>query len=138
MLQIKVNETGMKIPKVEYELYYPFNGENLVKLNLTVCEEMEIEVANPVNIKEKDLDKHNSKSSYYRDICYIASSDKGTDIILSDRKKEFIEKNYTPSISHHTSALSPHTSSIIHQTSAIICHSLLSRRHFKWHKKIND
>jgi hypothetical protein len=45
---------------------------------------------------------------------------------------------HTSAIIHHTSALSPHTSSIIHQTSAIICHSLLSRRHFKWHKKIND
>ena len=95
ILQILVNENGMKIPKVEYEVYFPFNGENLIKLNLSVCQKMEIDVSIPVNINEKDLDKHDSKSSYYHDICYPSKSDKGIDITLKDRKKEFIENNYT-------------------------------------------
>ena len=37
----------------------------------------------------------NSSSGYYNDICYTASSNKGTDIILKNRKKEFVESNKT-------------------------------------------
>ena len=37
ILQIISEEEGMKIPKIEYEIYYPFDGYNLKKLNLTSC-----------------------------------------------------------------------------------------------------
>ena len=46
----------------------------------------------PVEISG-NLDKLNTSSGYFKDICYTATSDSGTDIILKDRKKEFIEKN---------------------------------------------
>jgi hypothetical protein len=41
------------------------------------------------------LDIINPASGYYNDICYPTTSDFGTDIILNDRKNEFVEKNRT-------------------------------------------
>ena len=43
----------------------------------------------------EDIDKHNSRSGNYNDLCYTASSDSCTDIILDDRKIEFIKNNKT-------------------------------------------
>ena len=43
----------------------------------------------------ESLDKLNTSSDYYNDICYISTSDSGTDIILKDRKEEFIKGNKT-------------------------------------------
>ena len=48
----------------------------------------------PVEI-EDNLDKLNSASGYYNDICYTTTSANGTDISLKDRKNEFIENNKT-------------------------------------------
>ena len=43
LLQIIKEEEGMKIPKVEYEAYYPlYNFKNLTKLNLTLCKDTKI------------------------------------------------------------------------------------------------
>ena len=83
----------MKIPKVDYDVYYK-PGNSLVKLNLSVCEKSKITLSVPVSLTE-DIDKLNSSSGYYNDICYTAVSEKGTDISLNDRKKQFIEKNKT-------------------------------------------
>ena len=45
-------------------------------------------------IINEHLDKFNSSSGYYNDICYTTTSEDGTDILLKDRQKEFIEKDY--------------------------------------------
>ena len=82
----------MKIPKVEYDVYSKLNGNNLIKLNLTICKNSKISLSVPIAISES-LDKLNSGGGYYNDICYIVTSDSGTDISLKDRKKEFIEDN---------------------------------------------
>ena len=37
----------------------------------------------------------NSSSDYYNDICYTYTSENGTDVTLSDRKKNFIDNNLT-------------------------------------------
>ena len=79
ILKLDVFQEGMKIPKIEYEVYYNLNGQNLVKLNLTVCEDTKIDISLPVEISE-DLDKLNSSSAYYNDICYTSTSDSSTDI----------------------------------------------------------
>ena len=34
ILKIDVKEKGMKIPKVEYEVFYPLNGTELIKLKI--------------------------------------------------------------------------------------------------------
>ena len=93
MKKIDVIQEGMKIPKIEYDVYYK-SGNILQKLNLSICEKTKISLSIPIEISE-NLDKLNTSSGYFNDLCYIASSDSGTDISLIDRKKEFVEGNKT-------------------------------------------
>ena len=92
ILKIDVKKQGLKIPKIEYEIYYPLNGSNLIKLDLSICQNDKIEITIPVQITDI-IDKYDPQSDYYNDICYTVTSENGTDIILSDRKEEFIENN---------------------------------------------
>ena len=94
MKKINVKQEGMKIPKVEYDVYCKLNGTNLVKLNLSHCENTKIDLSIPVKITES-LDILNSSSGYYNDIYYTTSSETGTDIPLKDRKDEFVKNNKT-------------------------------------------
>ena len=95
ILELIKEEQEMKIPKVEYEVYYPFNNSNyLTKLNINLCEGTKIEISIPVKINGP-LDIYNPKSGYYNDICYKATSKSGTDITLKDRRNEFVENNMT-------------------------------------------
>ena len=59
----------MKIPKIKYDLYSKINGTNLMKLNLSICENSKLSILVPVEINE-DLDILNGTSGYYNDICY--------------------------------------------------------------------
>ena len=93
IVKFDVKIEGMKIPKIEYEVYYHFNSTSeLTKLNLSICKDTKIELSIPVIINES-LDKYNISSNYYNDICTITTSNNGTDITLSDRKNEFINNN---------------------------------------------
>ena len=83
----------MKIPKIEYEIYYPLNGgNNLTKLNLTSCKDTKIEISIAVKINDK-IDKYNLSSNYYNDICSKTTSESGTDISLKDRRNDFVDNN---------------------------------------------
>ena len=95
IFKLEVEEEGMKIPKVEYEVYYPFNSDKLILLNLSVCEHKKIDISIKVNINDKDLEQYNPNSAYYQDFCTKKTSDFGTDISLLDRKNIFIENNMT-------------------------------------------
>ena len=53
-------QDGMKALKVEYDTYVELSGNNLINLNLTVCENNKISIF---------LDKYNQSSQYYNDIC---------------------------------------------------------------------
>ena len=94
MKKIDVPIKGMKIPKIEYNVYCKLFDKNLIQLNLSVCENSRVDISVPVVISE-NLDKINSSSDYYNDLCYTVTSDTGTDISLRDRKKEFVENNVT-------------------------------------------
>ena len=94
MKKIDVFQEGMKIPKVEYDVYYK-PGNSLVKMNLTVCENSKVSISIPALIASENLDMLNASSGYYNNICYQAQSANGTDISLKDRKKEFVEQNRT-------------------------------------------
>ena len=94
MKKIDVFLEGMKIPKIEYEVYAKLNGTKLEKLNKSICEKTKISLNVPIILTE-NLDKLNSSSGYYNDICYVSTSDDGTDISLQDRKKEYIQGNKT-------------------------------------------
>ena len=90
MKKIDMKQDGLKIPKVEYDVYCKLNGTNLVKLNLTFCKNTKIALSVPVVITDS-LDKYDPNSGYYNDICYTATSDEGIDISLNDRKNDFIK-----------------------------------------------
>ena len=97
ILKIDKREEGMKIPKIEYEVYYPLNGTDLDVLDLTICKNknLKIDISIPIEINDNDIDKYNPESNYYNDICSKTTSDSGTDISLSDRKNKFIDDNMT-------------------------------------------
>ena len=90
--KIDVVQEGMKTLKVEYNVYSKLFGENLIKLNLTICEESKMIISIPIILKDS-LDKLNSNSGYYNDICYTTTSEDGTDISLKDRQSEYIDKD---------------------------------------------
>ena len=92
MKKIDVIQEGMKIPKIEYDIYCKLNGTNLIKLDKSFCNNVKAEISVHVILTE-DIDKYNTSSDYYKDICYISTSDSGTDIILKDRKNEYINNN---------------------------------------------
>ena len=93
IFRIDIEQIGMQIPSLEYEILYPINGnKNLVKLNLSICHDLKIDRVITVDLIG-NLDKYNKNSPYYNDICYIVDSDYGTDISLSDRREDYINKN---------------------------------------------
>ena len=94
ILKIDIKLEGFQIPKIEYEVYYPLFGDSLVKLDLTVCKNSKIDLLIPVKLIDNP-DIINSSSKYYNDICYTNTSSNNIDISLSDRKKEFVNKNLT-------------------------------------------
>ena len=95
ILQIISEEPGMKIPKIEYQVYYPLNNSNKIdKLDLSSCKDTKIELSIAVKINDT-LDKYDSRSDYYNDICSKSTSESGTDISLKDRRNEFVDNNMT-------------------------------------------
>ena len=92
ILKIESEKKGMNFPIVEYEVYNPLKNETLKKLNLSFCEGIKIEISYPFNLND-DIDKYDPNSNYYNDICSKTKSENGTDIILTDRRNEFIENN---------------------------------------------
>ena len=94
--KIDIIQDGIKIPKIEYEVYRKVFGNNFVKLNLSICGDNKVSITVPVEISEKEnMDKLNTSSEYFNNICYKASSNTGTDMSLKDRQKEFVEGNKT-------------------------------------------
>ena len=82
----------MKALKVEYDVYCKLFGTNLIKLNLTVCGKSKVSISIPVVIIDH-LDKLNSSSGYYNDICYTTTSEYGTDISLKDRQTDYVDND---------------------------------------------
>ena len=62
---------------------------NKSKLDLKHCEDILIKLNIPVSIDEEKLYKYDPNSDFYKDDCFSYTTENGTDIILSDRKKEF-------------------------------------------------
>jgi len=92
ILKVDAYIEGKVGPKIEYEVYYPFNGVNLNLLDLSKCEGIDIFLGFPVNISEENLDLYDGNSDFYSDICYSYTNENGTDVTLSDRRNEY-EKN---------------------------------------------
>ena len=94
ILKIAKLETGIKIPKIEYEVYYLSDGiNNIQKLNLSEsCKDTKIEISIRVKLNNT-IDKYDPKSDYYNNICSKVTSQFGTDISLEDRRNEFVDNN---------------------------------------------
>ena len=90
ILKIDYNITGIKIPIIRYEVYNP---RNYSKLNLSYCNDSLVNYNIPVEIDEDNLYKYDPTSDYYNDECNTFTTENGTDILLSDRKNEFMENN---------------------------------------------
>ena len=75
---------------IEYEVYDLINKE---MLNLSYCSGMKTEISTKVAIDENNLFKNNPDSEYYQDICFPYTTKDKTDIILKDRKNEYINNN---------------------------------------------
>ena len=93
MKKIDIIQDGMKTVKVEFDVYRKFSGIHLEKLNLTICGKSKISLYIPIVMNEP-LDTLNTNSGYYNDICYTSTSEHGTDIILKDWQRNFIDKDY--------------------------------------------
>ena len=96
ILKIDVKEEGMKIPKIEYEIYShsSLGKNNISQLNLSFCKNTKVDISIPIILNDT-LDKYDKNSIYYNDICSTTTSKIGTDISLKDRKNEFIDNNMT-------------------------------------------
>lgn len=81
---------GTKAPIIEYEIYEK-NGNGPLDLNL--CKDEKIKITIPVSLEENDLLRYNLSSDYYTDMCYSYKTEKGTDILLKDRKNECLNNN---------------------------------------------
>ena len=63
-----------------------------MKFSISICSNVKIDIHVPIKITD-NIDKYNSSSGYYNDICYTTTSDSGTDITLNDRKEDYINGN---------------------------------------------
>ena len=88
---LEISQEEMKIAKIEYDVYAKLNGKNLTKLSLNSCKDNKISLLIPFSNVD-NLDKLNSKSGYYNDLFYRATSDSGSDISIKDRQNEYPSK----------------------------------------------
>ena len=90
IFKMDISVEGLSSSVVEYEIYHPITKQ---PLNLNYCKNSHIQILLPVSINENEIDKYNPSSDYYNDICYPSTSESGTDIILKDRQKEYVNNN---------------------------------------------
>ena len=98
-IDIKLNNSYSTV--VQYEVYSP---DKKKLLNLSLCDNSQIELLVPVYINEEtnnlyDLiskegyDMFNENSSFYKDICTPFTTEDGTDILLNDRQNTYYNEN---------------------------------------------
>jgi hypothetical protein len=92
MIKLDFIQDGLNITKVEFDVYYKSSENKLEKLNKYICDNSLIYISVPIVIDE-DLDKLNTSSGYFNDICYTSTSNCGTDITRKDRQIELINSN---------------------------------------------
>ena len=87
IFQVDYYTNDSLIPVVGYEFFHPLN---FTKLDLKYCDEEQLVVVEyPTIINENSLYKYSPNSDYYYDECYPYTTEKGTDILLEDRQKEY-------------------------------------------------
>ena len=89
ILKVDYNTSETLIPLVGYEVYHPLNK---LKLDLSYCNNSII-LKVPASVDENKLFINDPNSDFYNDNCFSYTTENGTDIIISDRKQEFIDNN---------------------------------------------
>jgi len=92
IFKIEYQIEGYKMPLIDYEVYNPRTKN---KINLNLCKDEQIDITYPATIDENELFKYDPESEFYNDICYTYTTIDKTDIILNDRRKEFLDDNLT-------------------------------------------
>ena len=90
IFKIDYFNSGLKIPVIEYEIYHPLNKS---QLDLKYCEDILVTFDIPVSIDESSEYKYDPSSEYYNDECLSYTTENGTDILLDDRRNEYIDNN---------------------------------------------
>ena len=85
--KIDIIQEGIKVPKIEYQVFAKLSNNNLEKLNISVCQDIKINLLLPVEIND-NLDKYDGNSEYCNDKCFVSKSKDGVDTILKDRQNE--------------------------------------------------
>jgi len=86
---------------IQFEVFHPITK---VKLDISVCDQIDIYI--PVDLDQKALDLYldllnygydlfNPNDSFYQDICACYTTENGTDVLLSDRKKYYFKDTET-------------------------------------------
>ena len=90
VLKVDIYEKGILIPIIEYEIY---NSKTKEKLDLSICNNIKVHINIPVNIDENNLFKYNPNHEYYNDLCFSYTTKNKADIIIKDRRDEYINNN---------------------------------------------
>ena len=91
--KVDTYENGYLIPIINYEVYNLDTKEK--KLDLEICEGIKIDIFIPIKINENKLFIYNSSNEFYNDKCNPYTTDNGTDIILQDRREEYMNNHYS-------------------------------------------
>ena len=102
IFKIDIKNIEQHTTYVQYEIYHPDDTKN--KLNLDICEDLNINIYAPVDLDDETLsvfssleksgyNLFNSNDSFYNDFCTPYTSVNGTDVILKDRQKDIYSKN---------------------------------------------
>ena len=84
---------------LKYEVYNPYTLE---KIDLSICNDLTIKVYLPYSIPDNDLnlykqlvqlgyDLYNPNDSFYHDLCTPYTTNLKTDILISDRRKDYFK-----------------------------------------------
>ena len=93
VLRVDIRQIGYQKPSLQYEILYPIdNNKNLVKLNLSICSDINLNITLEVDI-EGNIDRYKKNSPFYNDICYLSDSDNEVDISFTDKKEDFVDNN---------------------------------------------
>ena len=103
LILLKLEKTGEVASNrnIQFEVYHPITKK---KLDISVCDQIDFYI--PVNLDKKTLDLYldlqnygydlfNPNDSFYQDVCAYYTTENGTDVLLSDRKKYFFNDTET-------------------------------------------
>ena len=99
--KIDIKSEDLSMTYVQYEVYNP---KNFSKINLSICEDLLINLNIPIllngntesllqSLSDSGYDLFNLNDSFYNDICTTYTTKDGTDLTLSDRKNIIYDKN---------------------------------------------